>query len=85
MPHWTDDWPALAVLSTCEAREVQLPEGTGVEYVGLPARVLGGAPGVGENPDLDVLGWEPPPWLTRLYGVHGGLGPWWPTGAGAPD
>ncbi|MEZ4317414.1 MAG: hypothetical protein R3F61_07915 [Myxococcota bacterium] len=68
------------------ARAVGLPEGPGVEYLCGTTRVLGGAPGVRENPDLDVLGWSPPPWLARLYGVHGGLGPWWgPAGRGVPD
>lgn len=72
-------------LSEVEHRAVPLPEGPGVDYLGPRLRVLGGAPGVRPNPELEVLGWEPPPWLARLYGVHGGLGPWWPRPSGPID
>ncbi len=38
----------------------------------------GGAPGIGDNPDLEVIDWRPPAWLRAIYEVHGGLGPWAP-------
>ena len=82
---WTTEWPVFAGLSQAKRRPVELPEGPGVDYLGAGFRVLGGAPGLRPNPELEVLGWEPPPWLVRLYRVHGGLGPWWPGDTGPID
>lgn len=75
--HWSAAWPHLGVLAEWPVRSIELPEGRGTVWEAPGGEVLGGVPGVRDNPDLDVLGWEPPVWLARLYRVHGGLGPCW--------
>lgn len=66
-------FPELAVLANWASRA----DGQATLYEGPSGQcVRGGPPGIGDNPDLDVIDWRPPEWLTDLYGVHGGLGRW---------
>lgn len=64
-------FPALSFLAEWPAH----PEGDKTVYTGPNGQIVhGGPPGVGDNPDLDVIDWAAPPWLCDLYALHGGLG-----------